>query len=61
MEMQSWVLCPICNNKTRTKVREDTELVNFPLFCPKCKQERIISAEDLKIVVIEETSGFPKI
>ncbi|WP_330682179.1 cysteine-rich KTR domain-containing protein [Mediterraneibacter gnavus] len=31
MEMQSWVLCPICNNKTRTKVREDTELVNFPL------------------------------
>ncbi|WP_236880574.1 cysteine-rich KTR domain-containing protein, partial [Clostridioides difficile] len=19
-----WVLCPICNNKTRTKVREDT-------------------------------------
>ncbi len=34
MEMQSWVLCPICNNKTRTKVREDTELVNFPLFCP---------------------------
>ena len=61
MEMQSWVLCPICNNKTRTKVRKDTELVNFPLFCPKCKQERIISAENLKIVVIEETSGFPKI
>ncbi|EGT3648011.1 conjugal transfer protein, partial [Clostridioides difficile] len=26
-----WVLCPICNNKTRTKVREDTELINFPL------------------------------
>ena len=33
----------------------------LPLFCPKCKQERIISAENLKIVVIEETSGFPKI
>ena len=32
---QSWVLCPICNNKTRTKIREDTELINFPLFCPK--------------------------
>jgi hypothetical protein len=32
-------LCPICNNKTRTEVREDTELVNFPFFCPKCKHE----------------------
>ena len=23
--------------KTRTRVQEDTVLVNFPLFCPKCK------------------------
>ncbi|HGC6506619.1 TPA: cysteine-rich KTR domain-containing protein, partial [Clostridioides difficile] len=21
-----WVLCPICGNKTRLKIREDTEL-----------------------------------
>lgn len=34
----SWVLCPVCGNKTRLNVREDTELENFPLFCPKCKQ-----------------------
>ena len=26
MDKQLWVLCPICNNKTRTKVREDTAL-----------------------------------
>ncbi|EII6749154.1 TPA: conjugal transfer protein, partial [Clostridioides difficile] len=31
MKNEMWVLCPICNNKTRTKVREDTELINFPL------------------------------
>ncbi|RRH05927.1 conjugal transfer protein, partial [Clostridioides difficile] len=24
MKNEMWVLCPICNNKTRTKVREDT-------------------------------------
>lgn len=45
MSNQSWVFCPICNNKTRTKIRNDTELINFPLFCPKCKQETIINRE----------------
>ncbi len=25
MSNQSWVFCPICNNKTRTKIRNDTE------------------------------------
>ncbi|HBI3898610.1 TPA: conjugal transfer protein, partial [Enterococcus faecium] len=24
-------MCPICGNKTRLKMREDTELKNFPL------------------------------
>ena len=33
-----WVPCPICNSKTRTKVYEDSVLINFPLFCPKCKK-----------------------
>ena len=42
-EQQIWVLCPVCNNKTRTKIRKDTELVNFPLFCPKCKKENLVT------------------
>ncbi|HDH7131362.1 TPA: conjugal transfer protein, partial [Enterococcus faecalis EX166083VC24] len=25
-------MCPICGNKTRLKIREDTELKNFPLY-----------------------------
>ena len=29
-----FVLCPVCN-KTRTKIQEDTEMKNFPLYCPK--------------------------
>ncbi|MBQ7913299.1 MAG: hypothetical protein IJ308_06140 [Clostridia bacterium] len=27
-----WVLCPICGNKTRIKIREDTQIKNFPLW-----------------------------
>ncbi len=48
-----WVLCPVCGNKTRTKVFADTVLVNFPLFCPKCRQECVIDAKALKITVRE--------
>ncbi len=32
-----WLPCPVCKGKTRTMVHDDTVLVNFPLFCPKCK------------------------
>ena len=32
-----WLPCPVCKGKTRTRVHEDITLVNFPLFCPKCK------------------------
>ncbi|HBB5121473.1 TPA: cysteine-rich KTR domain-containing protein, partial [Streptococcus agalactiae] len=28
-------MCPVCGNKTRLKIREDTELKKFPLYCPK--------------------------
>ena len=49
-----WVLCPACGNKTRTKVRYNTVLENFPLFCPKCKRETIISLIKQNISVIKE-------
>ena len=38
-----WIFCPVCGNKTRLKIRDDTVLKNFPLYCPKCKQENLIS------------------
>ncbi|MBS6589862.1 cysteine-rich KTR domain-containing protein [Coprococcus sp. RTP21428st1_C9_RTP21428_210409] len=41
METIKWVLCPICGNKPRTIMQEDTELKNFPLYCPKCKQQTL--------------------
>ena len=49
-----WIRCPICDNKTRSKVREDTVLKNYPLYCPKCKQESLIKASNLQITVIRE-------
>ena len=49
-----WVLCPVCQNKTRLKIREDTVLKNFPLYCPKCKHETLIAVRQLNITVIKE-------
>ena len=51
-----WVRCPICGNKTRTKVRADTAMVNFPLFCPKCKKETLVTIVQLKMMKIEEAA-----
>nr|WP_330384797.1 cysteine-rich KTR domain-containing protein [Bariatricus massiliensis] len=47
-------MCPICKSKTRLRMRSDTELKNFPLYCPKCKQEKLINVSKLKITVIKE-------
>ncbi len=51
-----WILCPVCDNKTRNRIREDTVLKNFPLYCPKFKQETLIEAKKLKVTVIREKS-----
>lgn len=52
MERMIWLLCPVCGNKTRLKVRQDTELINFPLYCPKCKQETLVNVKDTQLSVI---------
>ena len=49
-----WVICPSCKAKTRLKILPDTILKNFPLFCPKCKEEVIINAEHLQVSVVKE-------
>ena len=54
MKRSEWIRCPVCGNKTRVQIREDTELKNFPLFCPKCKQESLINVQKLNILVIKE-------
>lgn len=54
IRIKEWILCPICGAKTRNTIREDTVLINYPLYCPKCKQERLIEARNLRITVIKE-------
>ena len=58
MQKEEWLLCPICGNKTRLKIREDTELKNFPLFYPKCKQEVLISIKQFNMSVIKEPDAL---
>lgn len=47
-----WIRCPVCGGKTRLQIREDTELKNFPLYCPKCKQEALIAVKNFQIIVL---------
>jgi len=60
MEKTDFIYCPICGNKTRDKIREDTILKNFPLFCPKCKIESLIDAEQFHITVIKAPAAQPQ-
>ena len=54
MLLTEWLLCPICKSKTRIKLRKDTELRNFPLYCPKCKLETLVNIKELKVTIIKE-------
>lgn len=58
MKKEKWILCPICGGKTRTKIREDTELKKYLLFCPKCKQETLIDVRNLQIIIIKEPDAL---
>ena len=46
-----WIRCPSCKGKTRTKVYASTIMMNFPLFCPKCKNEFLIDVVQLRMLV----------
>lgn len=44
-----FIRCPSCGSKTRDKIRADTDLKNFPLFCPKCKYRCLIDVKDMEV------------
>jgi len=60
MEKTEFIRCPVCGNKTRDKIREDTVLKNFPLFCPKCKSECLIDIKQFHITVIKAPDAQPQ-
>lgn len=53
-DYQEWVYCPACGNKTRLKLRKDTVLTHFPLFCPKCKKEILIDAKNFQVSQVDK-------
>ena len=61
METIKWVLRPICGNKTRTIMQEDTELKNFPLYCPKCKQQTLVNVKHFVVSVSIDSANYLKI
>lgn len=55
---EKWIACPICRGKTRLRVRNDTVLINFPLYCPKCRQESLINVKRFCISVVKEPDAY---
>lgn len=54
MKKLEWIICPVCGNKTRLKMREDTIMENFPLYCPKCKKESLINIKYFEVINVNE-------
>ena len=42
-----WVCCPVCGNKTRDKIRKDTVLVHYPLYCPEMQTRNFNQCEKI--------------
>ena len=53
MKKSNWLICPVCRGKTRNQVREDMVLINYPLFCPKCKKVTLINVKQLNMCLIK--------
>lgn len=51
---EKWILCPVCGAKTRLRLLRKTVLRDFPLFCPKCRRESIISARNFQIEKVNQ-------
>ena len=49
-----WLPCPKCGVRTKTRIYEDTILLNYPLYCSRCKQETKLGVLKFKIVVSDE-------
>ena len=39
-------VCPECGRITGQRIRQDTVLVKFPLYCKHCRREIIVNTEE---------------
>jgi hypothetical protein len=53
------LICPRCSRKSGVRIRSNTDLTNFPLYCKQCKQETIINAKRGRIKIINEPDIEP--
>lgn len=51
-----WIICPVCDRKAQNKIQEDTVLENFPLYCPKCRQEMLVDVKGLVVSVCKDSA-----
>lgn len=42
--------CPSCQAQTKISVSVDTILINFPLYCPHCKEANSITVVQFEIL-----------
>ena len=54
MREERWLLCPLCGGKTRSRVRADTILFRYPLYCPKCRRETLVQVQQFHMTVLKE-------
>jgi len=53
--VKNFILCPVCTRKTKVKIRDDTEIKNFPLYCTFCKNETVITIKNGAIIKEPDT------
>lgn len=53
-----WLKCPYCNHKTKTKVYDNTVLLNYPLYCTWCKTEFLITLIDGNMTIKQAQKRF---
>lgn len=51
-----WLRCPSCQAKTEIGVSADTILINFPLYCPHCKEANSITVVQFEMLFSKRTN-----
>ena len=49
IDENGWIHCPKCHCRTRTRIKKETVVYHFPVFCPKCKEEFLVDIKESKI------------
>lgn len=50
-QKEYWIPCPVCKELSDIKVYEDTVILKFPFYCPKCNQKSTVNVVRLRMTV----------